>query len=63
MTVDRVRDIRAWASVLVGACEDYAATPTPFGNLMIHGAMRNLAIVMDTALTEELSPSEKEAVQ
>jgi hypothetical protein len=55
MTVDRVREIRAWACVLAGICEDYVSLPTQYGSLMIHGAIRNLAMAMDKALDEELS--------
>jgi hypothetical protein len=63
MTVDRVREIRAWATVLAGTCEDYVHHPTSYGNLMIQGAMRNLAEAMDRALTEELStPSEEKTL-
>jgi hypothetical protein len=63
MTVDRVREIRAWATVLAGTCEDYVHNPTEYSGLILKGAIRNLAEAMDRALSEELStPSEEKTV-
>jgi hypothetical protein len=63
MTVDRVREVKAWSGVLESCCEDYMEAPSRYRKAVVMDAMRNLATAMDKALEEELSPSENQAVQ
>lgn len=55
MTVDRVREVKAWSGVLQACCEDYLADPSGYRTQVVMQAMRELAETMDKALTEELS--------
>jgi hypothetical protein len=59
MTVDRVREVKAWSGVLESCCEDYMEAPSTYRKAVVMDAMRNLATAMDKALEEELgTPSE-----
>jgi hypothetical protein len=55
MTVDRVREVKAWSGVLESCCEDYMEDPSRYRKAVIMDAIRNLAIAMDKVLDEELS--------
>lgn len=59
MTNDRAREVKAWSGVLESCCEDYMEAPSNYRRDVVMAAMRNLALAMDKALSEELSPSEK----
>lgn len=54
MTVDRVREVKAWSGVLESCCEDYMEAPCTYRKNVVMDAMRNLATAMDKALEEEL---------
>jgi hypothetical protein len=55
MTVDRVREVKAWSGVLESCCDDYMEAPSRYRKAVIMDAIRNLAIAMDKVLDEELS--------
>jgi hypothetical protein len=55
MTVDRVREVKAWSGVLESCCEDYMEAPSRYRKSVIMDAIRNLAMAMDKVLDEELS--------